>query len=329
VNLDAPESPTERSPASSRSSRSWVWSAVGIMRRHGWLRPRRIGCLLIVLVIAAMWLVGRVVDGFNSLFSPPPVAGNPLSTVSPPRPASSGSPVIDRITRRGRLIVAVQETPGLAQRSLGAGGYTGFDIALLDLIAHDLAVDPAWTSFKPLPAGTREAALARGEVDLVLGGYEITATPNSAVGVAGPYLVRPLLLAIPQASSVSSVNSLRHGAVCAPAGSPAVAALVSHGVAVQTRATLDACANLLDGRVEAIAADQVTLAGTLSRAPRTLRVLDEQLGSTEYGIGLPAGDPVLHDRITAVLRRTIENGTWARLYAQYLGNPVPKPPALR
>lgn len=212
------------------------------MRRHGWLRPRRIGCLLVVVVIAAIWLVGQVVEGIDSLSSPPPVAGNPLSPVAPAQPASSGSPTIDRITQRDKLIVAVQEVPGLAQRSSSPGGYTGFDIALLDLIARDLAVDPTRTSFKALPEGTREAALQRGDVDLVLGGYEITSTPTTTVGIAGPYLVR---------------------------------------------------------------------------------------GSTEYGIGLPLGDPVLRDRITAALRRAIDDGTWARLYAQYLGGPVPSPPAPR
>ncbi len=217
----------------------------GILRRHGRLRPKRVGCLLVVLVIGTMWLVGQVVDGVNSLFRPPVVTGNPLDTVAPARPPSTGSPTIDRITARGKIIVAVREAPGLAQRS-DRGGYTGFDIALLELIAHDLSVDPARTSFKPLPAGTREAALGRGEVDLLLGGYEITAAPSTRVASAGPYLV-----------------------------------------------------------------------------------LSKQVGSTEYGIGLPSGDPVLHDRITAVLRHAIDDGTWARLYAQYLGTPVPSPPAPR
>lgn len=220
------------------------------MRPHGWLRPRRIGCLLVVVLIAAIWLVSRVVDEVDALYRPPPVAGNPLNPVAPARPASSGSPTIDRVTERGKLIVAVRVTPGLVQRSADSGGYTGFDIALLDLIARDLAVDPARTSFKPV--GDREAALKRTEVDLVLGGYEIPpvanatasggAAPRETVDIVGPYLV---------------------------------------------------------------------------------------LRTTEYGIGLPPGDPVLHARITATVRRVIDDGTWARLYTQYLGEPVPSPPVLR
>ena len=47
-------------------------------------------------------------------------------------------------------------------------------IALLDLVARELGVDPERTSFKPLPTGSRAAALERGEVNLVAGGYEIT-----------------------------------------------------------------------------------------------------------------------------------------------------------
>jgi ABC-type amino acid transport substrate-binding protein len=222
-------------------------SILYVMRQRGWLRLRRIGCLLIlflIVVLATSWVLSRAVDGVTDQFRnhPAPVAGNPFDTVAPARPASSGSPTIDRISRRGKLIVAIQEKPGLAQHLAGSGGYSGFDIAMLDLIAHDLGVDPARTSFKPLTGGSREAALGRAEADLALGGYEITGVRRVEVGIAGPYLV---------------------------------------------------------------------------------------LGSTEYGIGLPPDDPVLHERITAVLRHAIADGTWARRYAEYLGTPVPNPPVPR
>jgi polar amino acid transport system substrate-binding protein len=299
------------------------------MRRRGWLRPRRIGCLLVVLVIATMWFVGRAVDGINALFAPPVVAGNPLGTAAPARPAGSGSPAIDRITQRGRLIVAIQDVPGLAQHSASSESYTGFDIALVELIARDLGVDPARTSFKPLPASIRDAALRRGEADVALGGYEISSARSANVDAVGPYLARVLQLAVPTASQVSGVNSLRNREVCTAEGSSAPAALAASGIAVQTRPTLAGCVALLGGRVEAIAGDQASIADVLSRAPGTLRALSEPLATTEYGIGLPPGDPVLHDRITAVLRHAIADGTWARLYAEYLGTPVPSPPIPR
>ena len=310
---------------------TWSESVLGIMRWRGRLRPGRLGCLLILLVIVTLWVLGRAVDGVTALFSEhsAPVAGRPFDTVAPARPASSGSPTIDRIALRGKLIVAIQEAPGLAQRSPGSGSYTGFDVALLGLIAPELGVDPARTSFKPLVASSREAALGRGEVDLVIGGYEITAARSAKAGIAGPYLVLPLRLAVPATSPVTGLNSLGHGEVCAPADSSAAAALADRGIGLQTRATLGACADLLGGRVEAIAGDQAAVAALLSQVPGTLRMVGEPLGSTEYGIGLPPGDPLLRQRVTAVLRHAIDDGTWARLYAEYLGTPIPSPPVLR
>ncbi|MGH3856115.1 MAG: transporter substrate-binding domain-containing protein [Pseudonocardiaceae bacterium] len=309
------------------------WPIPRIMRWRG--RPRRIGCLLIVLAIAALCflggLLGRAINGATALFSDHPavVAGGPFGTTAPARRASSGSPTIDRVVSRGRLIVAIQETPGLAARSPESGGYTGFDVALLGLIARDLGVDPARTSFKPLAASNREAALGRAEVDLVLGGYEITPARGAQVGIAGPYLVRPLRLAVPVSSPVTGLSSLGHATVCAAEDSPAAAVLTDRGLEPLMRATLGACANLLGGHVQAIAGDQADVTALLSQAPGTLRLVGEPLGTTEYGIGLPPGDPLLRERVTAVLRRAIDDGTWARFYAEYLGTPVPSPPVLR
>ncbi|MGH3871040.1 MAG: transporter substrate-binding domain-containing protein [Pseudonocardiaceae bacterium] len=314
-------------PAPGNRSRSVLRS----MRRRGCLRPRRLGCLLVVLVIVVLWVLGRVVDGVMDLFGdqPPPVAGSPFDTVAPPLPPSSGSLTIDRITRRGKVIVAIQEAPGLAQRSPGSGDYTGFDIALLGLVARDLGVDPAATSFKPLPAGSRAAALGRGEVDVVLGGYEITPQRRDDGNIAGPYLARPLRLAVPAGSRVTGLNSLGSDSVCAPADSAVAAELRARGVPLQTRATLTACVSLLGGRVQAIAGDQAAVAAAVATAAGTLRMVGEPLGATEYGIGLPPGDQLVRQRVTAVLRQAIDDGTWARLYTEYLGSPVPNPPLPR
>ncbi|MGH4011816.1 MAG: transporter substrate-binding domain-containing protein [Pseudonocardiaceae bacterium] len=326
-----PRRPSAGSPSQPKPSPGRSWSALHVMRRRGWLRPKRIGCLLVLLVIAALWVLGRVVDGVSDLFGerPAPVAGSPFDTVAPAPPVGSGSPTIDRITQRGKLIVAVQESPGLAQRWSGSGNYTGLDIALLDLIARELGVDPTATNFKPLAGTSREAALGRGEADLVLGGYEITAQRRAQVDIAGPYLVRPMRLAVPENSQFSGLNSLGDGEVCAPADSPTAAALAARGVGLQTRATLAACVNLLGDRVKAVAADEAAVAAMLAEAPGTLRMVGEPLGTTEYGIGLAPGDQVLRERVTGVLRRAIDDGTWARLHAQYLGIPVPNPPLPR
>ena len=234
--------PGSRPPPGTRA-----WQVYRELRRRGVLTVRRLGCAVLVLVLMAMAvlaLLGRAADGVAALFvdEPDAVAGSPFDTVAPSTPAGSGSEVVDRIVARDRLIVAVQEVPGLVERDPATGDYTGFEIALLDLVARGLGVDPERTSFKPLPTGSREAALERGEVDLVAGGYEITDQRRDEVAFAGPYLVSP--------------------------------------------------------------------------------------DSTRYGFGLPPRDDVLRNRLQAVLRAAVDDGSWARLYAEHLGTPVPDPPPL-
>ncbi|MGH4021034.1 MAG: transporter substrate-binding domain-containing protein [Pseudonocardiaceae bacterium] len=316
--------PGSRPPPGARA-----WRAYRSLRRRGVLTARRLGCALLVLVAAvftALLLVDRTVDAAYSWFREDPVPGSPFDTRQPSVAPSSGSDRIDLINQRGRLIVAVREVPGLAERD-ATGEWFGFDLALVDLIARDLGVEPERTAVKLLPAGYREDALTRREADLVVGGYQITDARRAEVDVAGPYLVSPQRLAVPTDSTMSGLDSLGDGRACAVEGSPAELELTDRlGERLETRSSLGQCAGLLGGRADAVAGDEILLDGLLAKDPGALKLVGASLGETRYGIGLPPGDPVLGDRIDAVLRRAVEDGTWARLYGRYLGTPVPDPP---
>jgi ABC-type amino acid transport substrate-binding protein len=310
-----------------------VWTALRALRRTGWLRPRRVGCLLLVLLallFAALWALSAAVNGTVAMFrnDPPPETGSPFDNVAPRRPASTGSPTIDRITRHGKIIVAVQQVPGFAEPA-SLGRWSGFDVALVDLLAKDLGVDPINTDFVPFTTTSPGPALQRGDFDIAAGGYQITAQQRTGESIAGPYLVRPLRLVVPADSAVTGLDSLGDGKVCAPKDSPAADQLADRlGARLTTRSTLGSCANLLGGRVDAIAGDQSSVDALPGVKSGKLREVGEPVGSTEYGIALPPGDELFRQRVTEVLRRAIEDGTWAKLYAQYLGTPVPAPPVL-
>lgn len=309
-----------------------LWRALRGLHRRGVLTVRRVGCgllVLLVVVVAGLVLLDRTIDGVAALFGdePDPVPGDTFDSVAPSTPASSGSESIDRITRRDRLIVGVQRVPGLVERDPQTREYSGFDIALSGLIARELGVDPADTAFKTLPGGYREAVLATGEADLVLGGYAITEQRSADVGFAGPYLSSPQRLAVP-AGGAGRDDPLRDGTVCAVEDSPTALSLASRlGERLVTRGSLDSCAALLGNRVDALAGDELLLAGVLAEDPE-LRLSGTPLGETRYGVGLAPGDDVLARRVREVVRTAVEDGTWARWYAEHIGTPVPEPPPL-
>ncbi len=317
-------------PGSKPSPGTRAWGVVRALHRGGWLRPRRIGCLLVVLVIllvTALWALGSAVNGITAMFrnDPDPVAGSPFDTVTPTSPPSSG-PTADLING-GKLIVAVPPGFGPTGRTPGLGDYAGFDLALLDLVARDLGAASVDTG-KQTSEKTRVGMLTRGEADVGL--FEITPQRHVGVDVVGPYLLSELRLAVPSTSPVTGVDSLGDGEVCAPRDSPAATALADRlGQRLKTRASLSACTNLLGKGVTAIAADDVALRALPEQANGELRMVGDPLGSTQYGIGVPAGDQVFRQRITAVLRKAVADGTWALLYEQYLGAPAPTPPTIR
>lgn len=301
-----------------------TWRNLRELHRRRVLTARRVGCgfvLLLVLTLLGMVALRHAANTVASLFTDDPVAGSPFDTAAPSAPPSSGSPALDRIVARDRLIVAAQEAPGLVERTPATGDVTGFDVALLELVARDLGVDPDRTSYKPLTGDSRAAALQRGEADVVAGGYEVP--PEAPVTVAGPYLVLPQRLAVPPGSTVTGLDSLGDRQVCAVEGSAAAESLAPRlGDALVTRGSVGSCMNILNTRVVAVAADEAALAES------ELTAVGRPQGETRYGFGLPPGDDVLRDRVQSVLRRAVEDGTWARLYAQYLGTPVPAPPPI-
>ena len=319
-------------PKAPRSVRAW--RVLRQLHAAGWLRPRRVGCLLLVLVLllfAAVWVMSSAVKATVAVFdpAPPPVPGSPHDTITPSRSPSSGSPTIDRITKRGWLIVAVDEAAGLAEGSPGEP-YTGFDVELVQRVARALGVDPAKTEFKELPVALGEARVRDGgDVQLVVGGYQVTAQRRDEGRVAGPHLVSPLRLAVPTDSSVTSLDALGNGRICVAADSPAAAALAGPlGERLVTKTTLSGCAAQLHGPVQAIAGDHAALRDLPAIASGELRMVGEPLGSIEFGFGLPTGDEVFRMRITEVLCDAIEDGTWARLHERYLGDQPPTPPAI-
>ncbi|MGH4024936.1 MAG: transporter substrate-binding domain-containing protein [Pseudonocardiaceae bacterium] len=317
-------------PASKASPGTRAWTVLRRLRDSGWLRPRRIGCLLVLLLILFMitlWVVGSAVNGIAAVFrnDPDPIRGGPFPTATPTS-TPSGPPVPDLIND-SKLIVAVPEGFGPGGSAPGSGDYAGFDLALLDLIAHDLGAASVNTG-KQTPVTTRVGMLTRGEADLGL--FEITPQRRTEVDLVGPYLVSDLRLAVPAGSPVTGLNSLGDDQVCGPKDSPAAQALTDRlGERLVTRARFSDCAGLLGTRVSAIAADEIALRALPEIATGELRMAGAALGTTEYGIGLQPGDTVLRDRVAAVLRRATADGTWRRLYEQNIGAPAPAPPAIR
>lgn len=98
-----------------------------------------------------------------------------------------GSPALEEIRKRGKLMVGLRSAnPAFAIRK-GPGEYGGFDVEIAKVIARGIGMNPETDiAYRWLPPSLLTDAMAAGNVDIQIGGFDPT-TPKTAE--VGPYIV--------------------------------------------------------------------------------------------------------------------------------------------
>jgi ABC-type amino acid transport substrate-binding protein len=243
--------------------------------------------------------------------------------------ATSGSPTLDKIKLRKRLIVSMpRDKPGLSMP--GPDGHVaGFDVEIARIIARGLDLPPDAVTFKPLPPNTVAPALASGDADLAFGGLVI-GTPG--LELAGPYLATTVDVLVPAGSPVTRVNGLDAARVCAISGTGDAAKLratVPGAKIIEAAGARQCLLQLRASQVQGIVADDGVLRGLAAAEPGAYRLLGAGLASQGYGVGQPTGDGILHAKITEILAGAGADGSWQTAYDTTLApSGVPATPPL-
>ena len=247
------------------------------------------------------------------------------------RPAESAT--LKRITDRGKIIIGLRaDTPGLAHRNPVSGEYTGFEVALGQLIATGLGLSAQQVTFSQLTSDTALPSVAAGDVDIFLGGATAEQAKSAGLLTAGPYLTAGLgLLYRKSGPSVTDATTAAGRKVCTVANSP------EQGLARDTKITdpeklvastsvRDCVDELGSGGVDAVADFLPVVAGYAAADPTNLSVSALAAPKpADYVIALPSGDTGLKERLTRIIRTAVTDGTWQHDYDQSLGGTGPKP----
>lgn len=244
---------------------------------------------------------------------PPPVSATTSKLVT-------GSPTYDRIRKRGKLVVGLAESPGLADRDSDSGQYSGFEVEIGRLLAAKLGLTEQDILFKPLPAGLRREAVANADVDLQIGGLTSASAEQGKLSITDPYLSSPPAVLAPAHGDVSSVAGLSGRPVCLPKDSAALVAVQQAGLSLHIGESLRDCLQQLgSGAVAAVADDSAALLGQSATAPDRYTVLPLPGSPTAHVIGLPSRDKAIQAKIDDILRGSVQDGDWQQRYDRTLG----------
>ncbi|GAA2800073.1 transporter substrate-binding domain-containing protein [Saccharopolyspora taberi] len=136
--------------------------------------------------VAVLSACGSAEQAQNALPPAPPPAPPPVVT-GDGSVDLGGSPTIEEIKQRGKLLVGLRtDDPRMVQRA-GAGQYRGFDVEIARLLATGIGLDPdTQISYRWLPPEVRTNAMTASSIDVQLGGFD----PNSPqFAETGPYAV--------------------------------------------------------------------------------------------------------------------------------------------
>jgi polar amino acid transport system substrate-binding protein len=262
---------------------------------------------------------------------------NPLASLRPPAslPAPGAMPAgstMARIQRTGRLVVGVdQNTYLMGYRDPASGQIVGFDVDIAREVARAIFGDPDRVQLKAITSAQRIPYVNDGQVDIVAHTMTINCARWQQVSFSTDYFDAGQRILVAKGSPVHGPGDLGGRKVCAAAGSTSIqniAALASKPVPVAVDDWTDCMVMLQQGQVDAVSTDDTILIGLAQQDPHT-EVVGDRFTQEPYGLAIKKSSPDFVRFVNGVLDRIRADGTWARIYARWLGTPVPQPPAAR
>jgi polar amino acid transport system substrate-binding protein len=227
--------------------------------------------------------------------------------------SSSASPVLDRIQKRGELVVGTMGNMPPLNMTAKNGEIFGLEPDLARLMADAMSVKVKFVA-KPFPELL--PALQAGEVDMVLSGMTITPKRNMKVAFVGPYFISgkaflTKVKTIAMAKEADEINTPNTKIVALKdSTSQEFAEAVLDKTTLFTTGTYDEAVDMvLQDKVQAMIADYPICVVSVFRYPDAgLISVVTPLTYEPIGIAIPANDPLLMNWTTNMLNSMEASG---------------------
>lgn len=200
----------------------------------------------------------------------------------------------------------------------------GFDVDL----ANEVAARNGWEiQFQPIDWAMKETELNAGNIDMIWNGYTITEERKEKVNFSDPYLANAQIIVTMADSDITAIADLAGKAVATQAESSSLDAARAQAGFVESLkdgklieyATFNEVFNDLEsGRTDAIIVDEVLARYYMNnKGGDAYKVLEENLGPEEFGVGVRKDDAELLDALNATLNEMKEDGTYDEIYGKW------------
>jgi len=283
---------------------------------------RNIKSLILVILILALGVASLA--GCSNQSSDQ--ASNQTSQTSNQEPAEVEDS-FEKIKEKGQVIMGLDDTFAPMGFRDENNEIVGFDV---DLAKEVFKRNNLELILQPIDWTMKEAELNSGNIDMIWNGYTITAERMEKVAFSKPYLKNRQIIITLADSDINSKADLEGKKVAAQAGSTAVDAMYTEpdivaafdgGEPILFDTNNEAFMDLEAGRSDAVVADEILARYYIKqRGPEKYKILDEDFGEEEYGIGFRKQDKKLLEMVESTLDEMRKDGTFDAIYDKWFAD---------
>ena len=236
-----------------------------------------------------------------------------------------------KIKDKGIVVVGFDDTFAPMGFKDETGAIAGFDV---DLAKEVFKRNGLEVKFQSIDWSMKETELNSGNIDVIWNGYTITDERKEKVAFTKPYLENRQVIITLANSSINNKNDLADKIVAAQNGSSSVDAInkepevvnsLKDGQIIVLDTNNEAFMDLEAGRVDAVVADEILARYYMTkRGPEKYKLLEDDFGKEEYGIGIRKEDKQLLDIIEQTLENMRKDGAAAEISIKWFGENIVK-----
>lgn len=226
---------------------------------------------------------------------------------------------------KDELVVGLDDTFAPMGFKNEDGELVGFDIDLANEVAK--RIDKKIT-FQPIDWSLKETELNAGNIDLIWNGYSITDERKEKVLYSDPYIDNSQLIVVLKDSDIKTKKDLANKNVATQRDSSTIDAFKNDdsnivkkfngGEPLLYATFTDVFMELDNKRADAIVGDAVLVKYIIKqKANDSYRILEDNFGSEQMGIGMRKEDTKLKEAIDNALNDMKDDGTYDKIFSKW------------
>jgi polar amino acid transport system substrate-binding protein len=242
----------------------------------------------------------------------------------------SPSPILERITSRGELLVGTAGSMPPLNMTTKEGKLIGLEPDIARFIAGSMGVK---LQMKTMPFDQLLPALEKGEIDMIMSDMTMTGKRNLKVAFVGPYFIsgKSILTKDADIAAVTNDRDLNKAEISLTALSGSTSQQVIQKLLPKARFVPaqdynQAVKMILDNKIDAMVADYPICLISVFRFPnQSLATTLKPFTYEPIGIAIPANDPLLVNwlnnffisfkgsgELERLTNKWLENGSWIK-----------------